>query len=123
MAYADFTFYSETYRGAAIVIGDFDRLALRASERIDQLTFDRAGPIVTADEDADTITLIGMATCAVAEELAALETDGGVIQSERIGQHAVTYAVGATNATEHARIARAARRYLDRTELMYRGVE
>lgn len=119
-AYADFEFYTETYLGNVISETDFPRLALRASMVIDQITFGQAGPVVEADIDAETIELICMAACAVADELQTQEA-GGQIQSERVGQHAVTYNVAPAVSIE-TRLAHAARLYLWNTSLMYRGV-
>lgn len=123
-AYVDFDFYAATFLGDAIAQADFDRLALRATEQIDQLTFGRAEEYITADtaeQDAAMIALIQMATCAVAEAIQSNEA-GGQIQSERVGQHSVTYSV-ATPVTKQAAISKAAKLYLGRTGLMYRGMD
>lgn len=117
--YADFTFYSEQFLGIAIAESDFARLAMLASKWIDELTLGRAAPIV-ADETAEaTITAIGMATCAVAEELHALESAGGAVQSERVGNYSVTYA---NPPSQSRQLASVARRFLWETDLMYRGL-
>ena len=47
MAYADFTYYTNTYFGTAIAASDFPRMALRASAVIDRITFQRAAVEVT----------------------------------------------------------------------------
>lgn len=118
MAYADFTFYEETYLGTAIAEADFPRLALEASAVIDRLTYDRAAAVVTAGTDADLIARIGLATCAVAETLQAQAGTADGITSERVGSHSVTYAAP----TVHARVqAAAAATYLGGTGLLYRG--
>ena len=57
-AYADYEFYVTTYQGAAIAQADFPLLALRASEVVDQVTFDRAAAVVTADTDAATVECV-----------------------------------------------------------------
>ena len=119
-AYVDFTFYVEIYRGAAIPAADFPRLALRASVVIDQVTFGQAAAVVTADEDDDLIALIQMATCAVAEEIQKADA-GGTVQSERVGQHSVTYAV--STVSDERRQVKAAKLYLAATGLMYRGLD
>lgn len=41
MAYADYDFYTESYFGSVVPENDFDRLAGRASDFVDTLTFDR----------------------------------------------------------------------------------
>ena len=40
MAYADYDFYTTSYFGSVVPEADFDRLAARASDFIDTLTFD-----------------------------------------------------------------------------------
>lgn len=41
MAYADYDFYTTSYFGSVVPENDFDRLAGRASDFVDTLTFDR----------------------------------------------------------------------------------
>jgi hypothetical protein len=120
-AYADFDFYSETFLGTVIAQADFPRLASRASAWIDRLTYDRAADVVEAETDTDTIKAVQMATCAVAEELQRQE-QGGQVQSERVGQHQVTYVTGPV-LSDAQRIRQAARLYLASTGLMYGGPE
>lgn len=119
-AYADYEFYQGTYKGTAIAQSDFDRLAIPASAVIDQITFSRAAPVVEAAADATTIEKIGFATCAVAEEMQKLEASGGAVSSERLGNYQATYL---SQLSEDARLARAAKRYLGNTGLMYRGLD
>ena len=118
MAYSDYTFYTGTYKGAAISQTDFDRLALRASEFIDQFTHDRAAPVVLAGTDTATITAVKKATCAVAERIQIIETGGGAIASEHSGSYSVNYL---STLNEDARCIKAAKRYLRATFLAYQG--
>jgi len=123
-AYATLTYYKTTYLGTAIADAAFPALALRASAVIDQQTFQRAAPVVTAATDTATIDLIQMATCAVAEELQAITASGGAdgIESERVGAHSVTYAKNSSQRrTTNQRLADAAKLYLGSTGLMFRG--
>lgn len=117
--FADYEYYTETYHGSAVAEADFDRLALRASQHVDALTFDRAGAVIEANEDAALIDRIKMATCAVADTLYELEQAGGAVQSERVGNVSVTYV---NQQSEAARIAGAAKLHLGTTGLMYRGL-
>ena len=113
-AYCEYAFYTGTFKGTAIAQADFDRLALRASEFIDQVTFDRA-----ADEtNADNLVKIEMATCAVAEKIQELEASGGAVQSETLGRSSVTYV---SKLSDNARLTNIAKRYLWSTDLMYPG--
>lgn len=118
--YVDYLFYTEQFFGTAIAQADFDRLALRASMQIDQMTFGRAGPVVVADTDDATILQIKLATCAVAEEIQRQE-QGGEIQSERIGNHQVSYVQAGQAASKQTRLTEAAKVYLWSTDLMYRS--
>ena len=116
--YADYEFYTDTYLGTAIAETAYDALALQASAELDCLTFGRVAPIVTADEDADLIERIGMATCAVADAMHALESTGGAIQFEMVGRHSISYA---SPLSASQRLAQAAARWLGGTGLLYRG--
>ena len=118
--YADYTYYTEQFRGTAIAQSDFDRLAMRASVLIDQVTFDRAEAVVAASTDTDTVDKIKMATCAVAEMLNKDESEGGEIQSERVGNYSVTYVKGAARSLL-IRARDEAKPYLWDTYLMYGG--
>lgn len=122
-AYADYTYYTDEYLGSAIASGDFDALALQASAVIDQLTFDRAAPIITADTPAATVTKIKNAVCAVAEQLqtnAASGTDG--IASESEGNYSVTYTTdSAHQQTAYKKLYDAAGLWLGNTGLMFSG--
>lgn len=123
-AYVDYTYYTTTYLGEAISAADFPRLALRASATIDNLTFDRAAPIVTVATDTATIDKIKMATCAVAEELQKQDQAGGAdgIQSESVGVNSVTYSANSSKQlTNETRQSKAAKLYLASTGLMFRG--
>lgn len=119
MAYADFTIYSDTYMGVAIAQADFPRLALRASEFIDQVTHDRAAAVVEADTDNTAIASIQMATCAVAEKIQELEVSGGTLASESVGRgFSATYQ---SKLFDDGQLIRVAKKYLGRTGLMYSG--
>jgi hypothetical protein len=123
-AYADYTYYTDEYLGILIAEADFPRLSLRASEVVDQITFNGVAAIITADTPADQVLLIKNAVCAVAEEMSDIETGGGDagIQSESLGNHSVTYVQGSTRTqTPDQRYVYAARKYLGDTGLMYRG--
>lgn len=122
MAYADYGFYITDYLGNAIELADFSRLASRASTWIDRLTFGRAAAVMALEgevgEDTATVAKIKKATCAAAEEIQQLESSGGVVTSERIGNVSVTYADGRG---EGQRVSDSVKAYLWDTDLMYRS--
>lgn len=119
--YANYTFYTEQFMGTAIAQPDFDRLAMRASALIDQVTFDRAAAVVAAGTDTDAVDKIKMAACAVAEMLHKDENEGGEIQSEQVGNYSVTYVKGPARSLI-TRAREEARPWLWDTYLMYGGL-
>lgn len=125
-AYIDSTFYTGTYHGRAIAAADFDRMALRASEEIDAMTQHRITRIggltefIEADQER-----IKLATCAIAEWLAAEEAmsgaTGAVPSSEKVG--AYSYTIDAAELTRNRQRAySAAEGFLLFTGLLYAGV-
>lgn len=123
-AYTDFAFYSGTFLGTQISSVNFARLALRASEVVDLLTFNRTAAIVLAATDTATIALIKSAVCAIAEQYQANEANpsGGGIKSESIGSNSVTYLDGAhATLSDNAKLFKAADVYLNSTGLLYFG--
>lgn len=137
MAYADYYFYSNEYFGMVIDVVDFDRLANRASSYLDYYTQGRAA------KHPDLIEL-KMACCALAEQYkiieqaqalanknlsAAMESDGGEVQSETVGSWSKSYRSGGDSAGAAAAVAAnaqdslsaVARQYLAGTGLLYRG--
>ena len=111
MAYTDFEFYAITYHGNAVPEADFPRIADRASDFLDVITFDRLIDGLPDDERAK--TKVQKAVCAVAEKLYELEladkqalsaaaggtsssgsggTTSGVITSRSAGSESISYA-------------------------------
>lgn len=111
MAYTDFEFYATTYHGNVVPEADFPRIADRASDFLDVITFDRLIDGLPDDERAK--TKVQKAVCAVAEKLYELElaekqanaaalagassgTSGGatsgVIASRSAGSESISYA-------------------------------
>ena len=109
MAYADFTFYTTSYFGNVVPESDFPRLAERASDWLDMITFDRLVDGLPESEKAQ--TKIKKAVCALTDafyqmELAqkkALQSasdceagniteSSGVILSKSSGSESVSYA-------------------------------
>lgn len=89
MAYADFNFYKNTYRGTLSEV-DFTRLSERASDYIDGRTeyvLKRAGIPEELSER------VKKACCALADTLKSNER-GGVKSSEKVGNYSVSYAAG-----------------------------
>ena len=116
-SYVTYTYYTTTYLGTVIASADFARWALRASAVIDRLTYGRAA----TETDVTKVDAIKMATCAVAETLQTQDgAADGMIASESIGSHSVSYVQGSTKSKEGAQ-SDAASLYLGSTGLMFRG--
>lgn len=89
MAYADFSYYKNVYRGT-LSEAEFVRLSERASDYIDgrtQFILKKAG--ITADMEER----VRKACCALAETIRGNEK-GGVKTSEKVGDYSVSYAAG-----------------------------
>jgi|SRR5271157_3340686 len=123
-AYADWTFYSTTYGGTAIIQSAFTSLAFQSTRWIDRLTYQRALPVITAAVDTNCMLAIKYACCAIAEELqrqSLLNTEDNV-KSESQGEYSVSYGDTAQNAkSNQTKLIRAAKVWLDGTFLLYPG--
>lgn len=118
--YADFTFYRDIFLGGKIPEYVFSEYALRASERIDELTFNRL------KNDGDIPEEAKKACCAAAEVLyisdCASEKSEKGISSEKVGEYSVNYSSASGQATDR-NVSAAVRRYLLHTGLMGKVVE
>ena len=97
-AYIDAAYYSGTYKGQTIDSAKFARIALRASDELDKITFNRVRRAGLASFTSDEQDLIKLATCSIAEALALHEAaaDGGVVTtSESVGGY--SYSVDKTS--------------------------
>lgn len=71
MAYADYDFYTTSYFGSVVPETDFPRLAERASDFVDTMTFDRLVDGLPTDERAQ--KRIKKAVCSLAELMYQIE--------------------------------------------------
>jgi hypothetical protein len=122
--YIDYAFYTGVYLGNKVSQTEFAQLALRASKKIDVITFNRVSVVVETGTDTDLIANIKLATCAVMDLLKDVGEDSGGIQSETIGSSSVTYTKD-SNAykTTGRKIQIAASEYLGSTDLMFQGLK
>lgn len=114
MAYADYTFYKDSYYGDMLTEDNADKWLDMASDEIDALTFGRltfAFPTVAAH-----VTKVRKAVCAVAEALYQIDlqrkatavqqaADGsyrGAVASISSGRESISYAVGNATASTYA---------------------
>lgn len=87
MAYADYDFYKNVYRGL-LPEADFERLSERASDYIDGRT---NYIFLTAGITEDMELRLKKACCAISEVFE--ENKSGVKTSENVGDYSVSYAV------------------------------
>ena len=110
MAYSTFTFYEQIYHGNVVPAEDFDRIADRASDFLDMITFDRLVDGLPDNERAK--TKVQKAVCAVCDKLYQLDlaekqalysaggtssggaggVTSGVITSRSSGSESISYA-------------------------------
>lgn len=122
-AFVDFDFYINNYGGAAIPATDFLKLANMASFEVNTRTLERAEKVLTEGTDTSLMNKIKMATCAVIDVMYEGEQHSGHVASEKIGDHAVTYAnADVVAGYETAKLHDAIYRYLGLTGLMFAGV-
>ena len=120
MAYADYKFYVNDFHGNSVSEADFDRLCERAGEYIDYFTLGNARVY------HDTDKILAKCCCVVAEVILN-EENGGIIASESVGSHSISYVrgttTGAANAvkSEEQRVYDTVKRYLLNTGLLYYG--
>jgi len=123
--YIDRVYYAETYQGIDINRDIFDRLALRASDELDKITFQSVRRSGLSSFDEDTQSAVRLATCAIAEALAQVEaaTDGTGLMSARESVGSYSYSADGRSLDKLLAEARSkAIAYLFFTGLLYSGV-
>lgn len=119
MAYADFTYYRDTFLGC-LTEAEYRPLARQASAYVDLATGGRSEAL-SADDPL--FPKLQDACCAVADALA-LNARGGGIASETNDGISVSYVAGVGQTkTDNTRLREAVSLYLGGTGLLYRGVE
>jgi hypothetical protein len=95
--YADYAYYTGTYKGTAIPEAQFAAYEQRAAEEVNQATFNRAAD----NMDASTGPSIKGATCAVADVMFTMETlkPGTQVVSETTGGQSETRVAAYKDAT------------------------
>ena len=95
MAYADYDYYSKTYKGT-LSKADFERLSERASDYIDGKT---NYILKTAGISPDMEERVKKACCALAEIIRGNES-GGAKVSEKVGDYSVSFAANTSRTAE-----------------------
>ena len=116
MTYADAVYYKTVYYGVEIEAGELERLLARASEKIDEATYNRSRYFESLSEYEK--EMIQKATCAEAE---ALHTYGDYdvnLASYSIGDVSISMSNDGNNGT--SLISKKAYKYLSNTRLISR---
>ena len=114
MVYADYTHYTQQFRGQMISEAAFLSLARKVSSYLDFVTFNRLRKLQNPPDEAKD------ACCALVELLYKAEEEGGkAIAKETVGKHSVSYVEQESIKQQMHGIAS---QYLAHTGLLYRGV-
>ena len=124
-AFADYTYYLDTYGGSVIPAEAFEKAMRDASREVNRYTLERAEAVLAANTDLSLIEKIKFAACAVAEviyqygnQLMARRD----IASESVGDHSVSYlSTDQLRANEVHAISETIEGYLGLTGLMFLG--
>lgn len=116
MAYADYSYYTGTYKGNVIPQSDFDQKSQRASEYLHYITSGKSTSQLSTYEEQ-----VKMATCAIAEDYYTNDDSDAHIVSESVGGHSVSYDRGVSGDNKIKR--NKAKMYLWDTGMLYRGVD
>lgn len=114
MAYADFTFYSDSYHGDTLTDENAEKWLDRASDELDTITFGRLTFAFPTHEAH--IARVKKAACAIAEALCLIDLqrkaasvqrteDGsyrGAVASITSGKESISYAVGSAAGTAYS---------------------
>lgn len=121
MAYCDYDFYQNRYFGKSIPAEDFPRYAEQASDKLDQITFNRIAEI----SDEHILTKVNKSVCAIAEILAASDCSEKKVSSMSAGNESISYEKSKYNDAEVNSIDRdiysMVKMYLTGTGLLYAG--
>ena len=109
MLYADYSYYTDEYRGTAVGEAEFEFYARRACAYIDSYVLNMPAQVPCAVKDA---------CCAICDILFNEDIAGG-ISSENNDGYSVTYAKGSD---VNEKISGAVAVYLGNTGLLYRGM-
>ena len=117
MAYTDYAFYTNEYYGDVVPETDFPKYADRASDRVDEITFDCLADGLPNDSRAN--KKVQKAVCSVAEalyqidsikntllsNLGTVETEDGKVTGKTVssvtaGSESITYSTGMSDASK-----------------------
>lgn len=116
MTYADYAYYTDTYKGAVLDAASFPLYARKATQMIKLHTFNRIKEDNIPDEAK-------MCCCELAEEMYKHEKEyAGNIASEKVGEYSVSYVDKEKAETQHrGKCKEIIYNWLINTGLLYRG--
>ena len=121
MAYCDYDFYQNRYFGKSISEDDFPRYAEQASDKLDQITFNRIEEI----SGEHLLTKVKKSVCAIAEIFAASDCNEKRVSSMSAGNESISYEKSKYSDAEVNSLNRdiysVAKMYLTGTGLLYAG--
>lgn len=124
-AFADYTYYLDTYGGTIIPAEAFEKAMRDASREVNRYTLERAEAVLAANSDLSLIEKIKFAACAVAEVIYQYGNQiigRRDIASESVGDHSVSYLpTDQLRANEVHAITETINGYLGLTGLMFLG--
>jgi len=124
-AFADYTYYLDTYGGTIIPAEAFEKAMRDASREVNRYTLERAEAVLAANSDLSLIEKIKFAACAVAEVIYQYGNQimgRRDIASESVGDHSVSYlSTDQLRANEVHAISETIEGYLGLTGLMFLG--
>ena len=124
-AFADYTYYLDTYGGTIIPAEAFEKAMRNASREVNRYTLERAEAVLAANSDLSLIEKIKFAACAVAEVIYQYGNQimgRRDIASESVGDHSVSYlSADQLRANEVHAITETINGYLGLTGLMFLG--
>ena len=115
--YANYAYYTDTYKGAVIDTASFDLYSMKATQQIKLYTFNRVTDESIPDE-------VKMCCCELAEYFYNQDNKGhdDDVQSEKKGEWSVTYVSGQTaEDIKQSTIKGIIYNWLAMTGLLYRG--
>jgi len=116
MTYADYAYYTDTYKGAVLDAASFPLYAQKATQMIKLHTFNRIKEDNIPDEAK-------MCCCELAEEIYKYEKENaGNIASEKVGEYSVSYVDKEKAEAQHrGKCKEIIYNWLINTGLLYRG--
>jgi hypothetical protein len=120
MAYADYDFYQNQYKGSVVPSSEFEELSERATEYVDSQILVNISDIYT-DYPSVIPTELKKCVCRLCE-IAYLEMNNPKVASESVGSYSRSFENNGTSQSYESRLNFAMRVFLGKTGLLYKGI-